>query len=409
MVHQNKKYAIFVSLILFLLSLSVVSEFLSFNLGVNLKFYHILTLILLPYLFIIKVKKQVYFYIFIFFILVMYLSLNTFFSTNISISTKAFIYRVYSIFSIFIILSFLIHNKISIERILNYLYFVILLSVIFAYLQLIMYIFFQHELYIILPYQTYDFKFQILGIFPRVFGFMNGPSEFAIITSMIIPFIMYRFFKYKHNYEFIILLLFTVIVIISLSRTGYLVLGSAYLLSYIYYFKNKRIQLYAVLFLILFTYIIFFTEVGELLLWRLFGDDGFTQSSTDGHKMYAIAAIQSFFDNFLVGTGIGTFQDYVQQHIFFNNKEAMTHSVYLEFISEQGIIGTLINMFIISIILYNLFKNNYVYGNIFLLFLIGNTTYHIYNFAISYYLYAIFIYIITYKGFKNENTILCKT
>jgi len=194
---------------------------------------------------------------------------------------------------------------------------VLLFSCFFAVLQFTIYYFFSIEIIPSIPFQSYDFELVTLRNYVRVSGLMNGPSEFGIILASLVPFLIFNISALNNNYDKIKLLMFLIVILITLSRSAYLALFVAVISSSIFLINKKVYWKYLLLFTPLALMILLFTPIGETVMWRLFANDGYTTSSSAGHAMYARAAFESFYSNPIFGVGIGNYEVYVQDNVFF--------------------------------------------------------------------------------------------
>ncbi|MEI6222505.1 MAG: O-antigen ligase family protein [bacterium] len=91
--------------------------------------------------------------------------------------------------------------------------------------------------------------------------------------------------------------------------------------------------------------------VGGLLLipfcffvFRFFQTLRFADESTQGHMSFAVGALKMWFMNPLTGVGAGTFEQSYIKIIDPSLKTAYSHSIYLQWLAETGILGFVANL-----------------------------------------------------------------
>jgi O-antigen ligase len=192
----------------------------------------------------------------------------------------------------------------------------------------------------------------------------------------------YLFYKSQNRSILFLLLsyLFIIILIISLYLTGERsnAIRGLFCLTLFFIFGNKKILKYKYFFFILtiFSLIILY-NLSERIQIRFNGqivnpikNNGIVKTLKDSqYGAHYDTAIQIFKSYPLLGVGNKNFRNECQKTEYFNAKLSLTnercathpHQIYLELLSEHGLLGTLIILFIIFFILYRnvkIYKKN---------------------------------------------------
>ena len=216
----------------------------------------------------------------------------------------------------------------------------------------------------------------------RMNGFFVDPSPFAGYMLSVIPLC---FVNIREKFE-LKKILYSIALccacIFSFSRSSWLGLGFCLIvmLIYINIKKVKGKWLFNLIVIgsvgmLIFNYQEQLIIIVERLLQTFSGSD----ASTLGHKNMATYAVEAFKTSPIIGIGLNNFKDFVG----FNT---MTHSMYLTFLCETGLIGTSLFLGIWGLIIFRLNKvrkYNRGYSNMFMLIifilLICNIGYDYYN------------------------------
>lgn len=206
----------------------------------------------------------------------------------------------------------------------------------------------------------------------RFKGLMNDPNYFTIMQVSSLPFILYnQEIKYANKILFILLISFSVI--LSGSKTGFIILIIYFLFKVLdYTVKKKNIFIYCffIIFLLgiilfrkpIFTYIIHileivsdiipsFTRVKSLIM-------NFSENiSANGSErtLTWTSAINLIRLSPFFGVGIGT---YLTINTLFFNTKLLAHNTYLQVAAEWGIPLFTICIFYIAYILIRSYKNS---------------------------------------------------
>jgi O-antigen ligase len=189
----------------------------------------------------------------------------------------------------------------------------------------------------------------------------------------------YLFYK-SQNKSILFLLssyLFIIILIISLYLTGERsnAIRGLFCIIFFFIFGNKKILKYKFFFFILTTLsLITLYSLSERMQIRFNGqiinpikNNGIIKTLNDSHYgAHYDTAIKIFKSYPLLGVGNKNFRNECQKKEYFNDSIAFTnercathpHQIYLELLSEHGLLGTLI---ILSIIFFILYKNIKIY------------------------------------------------
>ncbi|WP_164525540.1 O-antigen ligase family protein [Siminovitchia acidinfaciens] len=273
-------------------------------------------------------------------IFILYLSLNTLFSIDMVVSSlRLFQY-------LFLFLCFYISFNMNKKSLLVYekaLFFTGLFINIYSILE---YISFQRDVYI--PIVSLK-KSRVVFLDNGELAFrLTGPFlDSAVLGGLLCVVFFYFFNKLIFNYSskgkfiLVLLLLVTVInILLTYSRSVWLgfavtIIMNIFLILLLSKRKNKLVVLF-VAFLMLFAAYFYLrkTDLFQTLSIRIFERDSI---SNQDHFSAFLNAMQMWSESPFIGQGMGTFSEYVGYYM-------MTHSMYLTFISEQGIIGLLLNM-----------------------------------------------------------------
>ncbi|MBS5950347.1 MAG: O-antigen ligase family protein [Clostridium sp.] len=218
-------------------------------------------------------------------------------------------------------------------------------------------------------------------IVPRMNGFFVDPAPFAgFVTTLIC--IIFCMNLYKMNFKNIITLaICSVSVLLSFSRSAWLGTGVTLILLIIFInfnrkYKSFKINLSIVILITLL--ILLFKDRIYFIVERILQTFQIGDVSSDGHKSMAVYAIKAFISNPIIGIGLNNFKDFVGYN-------TMTHSMYLTFLSETGILGSLAYFYIWFNIMRKLYiKRNYSNEIVCIFFillsiLISNIGYDYYN------------------------------
>jgi putative inorganic carbon (hco3(-)) transporter len=198
---------------------------------------------------------------------------------------------------------------------------------------------------------------QIVGSFDntRPTGPLVDPNFYAQILIMVLPLAIYRFFHSKTNFikgvALICAALIAMAIIFTYSRSAFIMMAGVMVLIII----QQKLNLFKVvgISIILFTLALPILPPGFLdrIATLGGGDDrastGQQEMSFAGRFSQAIVALNMFLDRPIFGVGYANYerlyQDYSRQvGLDQRTEHRQAHSIYLEVISEMGIIGMLI-------------------------------------------------------------------
>ena len=240
-----------------------------------------------------------------------------------------------------------------------------LVAVLFAYVQMFLYMLFGIKIGAIWP---------VANNLPRLGSSFWDVNHFGGFLVTLIPlYFVFTFISNKKIYKIASLLgvsLSSLMLFLTQSRSSWL--GLAVALGFgvsIFAFKKyfKVIGLIAlgigVMLIVFFTYLDFKDlsvrqKIRNYMHYRL--------DSTDGHMMLLEGAVYVYMDNMLLGTGSGNFDQafrkteiasrYFEKEPNIKNTVIPPHSVWGEIISENGYVGFVVYLFMMFFVLAGLFK-----------------------------------------------------
>jgi hypothetical protein len=254
----------------------------------------------------------------------------------------------------------------------------------------------------------------------RYKGFLNDPNYFAIIQASSIPYFMYNY-KLKNIIKIFIVSLLFLSIILSGSKTGFIVITSYllfFLIKYIckYYIKGFFITvLLLTIFLCRHSIIIYFKLLAEvqpsferiyLFLNNLINDD-LADALNDGGSSREFAwelALEIISSSPIVGVGIGTY-------IFITEKfvgiALLAHNSFLQLFAEWGIVfASMFYIYLIFVIYKSQIrkdKDTYILrvtSGILIIFLLGSFAISLNNARMFWFFLGINIY---YLFFSKQN------
>lgn len=173
------------------------------------------------------------------------------------------------------------------------------------------------------------------SIVPRMNGFFVDPAPFGGYMLTIACLIFVNNIERMNIMKILYTAMFIITVILSFSRSAWLGLLITFIVL-IYIINRKRInginKINLSIIVIGIVLLIVFRKNIYIVLERALQTFNSSDISTSGHKNMAIYAIDAFKSSPMFGLGLNNFKDFVG----FNT---MTHSMYLTFLCETGIIG----------------------------------------------------------------------
>lgn len=193
------------------------------------------------------------------------------------------------------------------------------------------------------------------GLFP--YGASHNLLAESLVSIILFSWLLvYRYQEKKFSKWLYLGLAFMIgVVILTFSRTGWLVLWIELFLLAVIYYKKKFI-----------IFIKKFWWTGLVLLSLLaiylitFGQTNFVTSSNEARIAMIEKSWSLFLDHPILGNGIGTRQEIVSKDIYYVaefGQPLEQHGVLLKLIAEQGIFGVVVWFGIMIYFLHTLFKN----------------------------------------------------
>ncbi|TSC93069.1 MAG: O-antigen polymerase [Candidatus Berkelbacteria bacterium Licking1014_7] len=191
----------------------------------------------------------------------------------------------------------------------------------------------------------------------RPTGFSGDPNYLALYLTVLIPLSFYLFFIFKNKIvKFFLLcssLLFVGFVVLTYSRGGFLGLG---LVLFLIFFKQGKHFLRLGLLIFLLVVVIFASSNYRQRILTIPGlataEKRLSDDSIDNRIFYSKLALQLFFQNPIIGVGLGNFK--IETPDTRVALSQVTHNTYLELAAETGIIGLSIFMILIGLAIWRL-------------------------------------------------------
>ncbi len=287
----------------------------------------------------IKFSNVPNFFIIIFFIFYFYILINSLLSTNklLSLESSLFYFRYF----FFILGGIILIN--SDQKLLPY-FFIILISISLLLSLHSLYLFFFNQTYIDLCFENSEMC-RISSLFNE--ELIMGSYLARIMPLIILSLSIYLKNKYKNIIIFFSILLLILTCLISGERNSFLLsLVSGFLLI-INYKKNLKILFSAFFIILLISTIFIITNdaIKNRLIDQTF-DESFTSEkiiivSPVYNDLY-LNAITLFFEKPLQGHGPKTFREICKKNkdLYPSGCSTHPHNLYLQLLSETGIIGT---------------------------------------------------------------------
>lgn len=184
----------------------------------------------------------------------------------------------------------------------------------------------------------------------RIYSTFFNPNVFGFYINFIIIIAMESLDFRKPKLETFIFALGTICLIFTFSRTAWISLIAALVLSS---FFNKKYLFNAIIISITIFFADYALGIGRTNLMRAAGDSSFLYR----FEVWK-TCIEIIKDNFITGIGFGTLFKHVSQYSsIVSTKIEHCHNIYLQVITETGILGfSIFFTFLIGII--SKFKNN---------------------------------------------------
>ena len=309
--------------------------------------------------FFLKNKPQIYFYLFFLFFCI----LNIFFSESLYFSVKGFLGIIKHIM-LFIALIYFFEKKENLIQ-LSFIFFLTLNFVLFD--TLIQYF---------LGADIFGYKIKFIESIDLVSFRLSGPfgDEYIVggyLKSIFL--ISTLIFFYKRKIFFLLFYIFSTVLVILLSGERSSGIMFLFFIMIIIFFFDTSFKKKTLLFVGLFSILLSFFTLNENLrkssFERTFKQLGFEKSehSYKDHKNFFdsqwgahfLTAYEIFKDNKLVGTGIKNFRvvcsdiKYSDINSVRSNVRCSTHphNIYLEILSETGLIGFTLFVFALTYVL----------------------------------------------------------
>jgi len=359
---QKHKEFLFLDLVVYLIPFSII-------LG-NLVLNTISLITILLFFLLVFKKKKIFFdyknYFYFLFVLILLLFINLFLSSNFNLSVISILGFI-RYYLLFLIILFCLDNISDFKKVFTNIIFFLILFVVLDVL-------FQHF------FLTDIFGYEVNESHGRR---LSGPfGDEGIAGSFISKlFFLSFFYFYKNNlvkkFIFPILILTIITVILTNERSASIMFLSGTLIFFIFYKANFFYKFTLFSFAILSIVILFNLNNN---LKSHFIDIPLKFFKDNHHKAHFLASYEIFKDNKVFGSGIKTFryicaeEKYEKINTKFAHKRCSTHphNMYLEIISEMGILGLiviiLINLYILFFLTINFFKKTHLRQEILFLF-----------------------------------------
>ena len=359
---QKHKEFFYLDLIVYLIPFSIILG----NLVINI--ISIISIFLF-FLLIIK-KKKIYFkyksYFYFLYFFVSLLLINLFFSLNFELSIISILGFIKYYF-LFLLLIFCLENIENFKKIFTNIIFYI---IIFVILDILFQHFFLKDI----------FGNEIMGSHGRR---LSGPfGDEGVAGSFIskLFFLSLFYFIYNDFFKkliFPIIILSLITIILTNERSASIMFLSATLIFFIFY-KFNFFYKFLLFGLAIVSIVILFNLNNNLKSHFIYIPLKFFKDNH--HKAHFLTSYEIFKDNKVIGSGIKTFRDvcgndkYNKIKTKYANNRCATHphNIYLEILSETGLLGFLvlvsINFYILFFLIYNFLKKNNLNNEILLLF-----------------------------------------
>ena len=195
------------------------------------------------------------------------------------------------------------------------------------------------------------------NIVPRMNGFFVDPAPFGGYMLTIGCLIFTNNIKEINLRKILYSTIFVIAVVLSFARSAWL--GTVITFIILIFVINKKgiNKIHKINFIIIaiaIVMIVLFRDSIYIVLERALQTFSSSDISTDGHKDMALYAIEAFKSRPIFGLGLNNFKDFVG----FNT---MTHSMYLTFLCETGMVGFILYFSIWIIVtsrLWNIIKKS---------------------------------------------------
>ena len=175
-----------------------------------------------------------------------------------------------------------------------------------------------------------------LGLYNRFSAIGTGPNNFAIMLATTIPILLYLTENLEKKYKIFsisTLILFSILIISTASRSGVIALILVLVLYLVPYIKLNFKSLVFIVLFILFSGVIINSSLIEIIpteaLERLISASNSNTDTESGGRLYLWKiGLESIFDNSFFGIGIGSFLDINSLQI---------HNTFLYFYLSAGI------------------------------------------------------------------------
>ena len=359
---KKHKEFFYLDLVVYLIPISIILGNLIIN-AISLISILIFFLLILKKKFIYCDYKTYFNFLFVFIAL---LAINLIFSSNFEVSIIS-IFGVIRYYLLFLIILFCLNNIEHFKKIFTNIIFYLIVFVLIDIL-------IQHF-----------FLVDIFGneVNPSHGRRLSGPfgDEGVAGTFIAKLFFLSLFYMIEKNFikKFIfpIIILTVITIILTNERSASIMFFSSALILFVFYRINVLYKLTCFIITILSLVIVFHFNNS---LKSHFIDIPTNAFKDNHHKAHFLTAYEIFKDNKFFGSGIKTFryicaeEKYEKINTKFAHKRCTTHphNIYLEIISEMGILGLiliiLINLYILFFLIINFFKKTHLRQEILILF-----------------------------------------
>lgn len=190
----------------------------------------------------------------------------------------------------------------------------------------------------IMPYKWIDIN--EYNVSKRIYSTFFNPNIFGFYINFIIILCSENFNFKKINIEWLVYFMGLGCLILTFSRTSWISLILSLLISSLF---NKKYLKHALFISIFIVTANFYLQTGRINL---------TNTVNDSSLLYRLevwkASAKIFSDNFITGIGFGTLNKYMvtYSNVVSRNIEH-THSIYLQILTETGIVGAIICTYIL--------------------------------------------------------------
>ena len=218
----------------------------------------------------------------------------------------------------------------------------------------------------LMPYGRTEFDVARMVGF-RIYSVFTDTNNFAAFMNTVFPFFLTAsiyFLSIRKHKKFLLFGIGSLVVgstlILTLSRSGWI--GLFFGLTVIVLDKRKQIFKYGSIKYILVFLLLFFIVVSPFSKYisRSVAGRFVEDISFKTHSFVAESAISMFCRNPLFGVGIGNWGEYYGRYYKPGHEHWNAHSAYLQILSEVGLIGFALYLFLFSFVLKQIlyFKNH---------------------------------------------------